>query len=61
MHLPSSLAFFLLEQTGYSILHFCSSLLRKIQGVCVYLGFLFVCFKYHLFRPDLYMVRVGKR
>lgn len=49
--LPSSPAFSLLEQTDYSVLHFCSILLLKIQGICVYLGFSFVCFKYHLFRP----------
>lgn len=41
-HLPSSLAFFLLDQTSYSILYFCSALLLKIQGICVCLGFLFV-------------------
>ena len=45
--LPSGPAFSLLEQTGYSVLHFCSILLLKIQGICVYLRFSFVCFKYH--------------
>lgn len=45
--LPSGPTFSLLEQTGYSVLHFCSTLLLEIQGICVYLGFSFVCFKYH--------------
>ena len=45
--LPSGPTFSLLEQTGHSVLHFCSTLLLEIQGICVYLGFSFVCFKYH--------------